>query len=182
MSFVVLVVEGISGIISGEVPERSWLGIVVLIASAVVMPVLWWAKVRVGKALGGDQLILSAAGETKICLMMTAAALIGIALLELTGWGGFDALASFVIACFALGEAKEAWEGELEESCSCPLTGDYFSLSPSSFGFSGSLGFSGSFGCSVSFGCSGFFVGSASTEGTPGFLSISPSGAFEVGA
>ncbi|WP_244310966.1 cation transporter [Corynebacterium hindlerae] len=123
VSFVVLavylVVEGFAGIISGETPERSWLGIAVLIASAVVMPVLWWAKVRVGKALGGDQLILSDAGETKICLMMTAAALIGIALLELTGWGGFDALASFVIAYFALGEAKEAWEGELEESCSC---------------------------------------------------------------
>ncbi|AKK03585.1 cation transporter [Corynebacterium epidermidicanis] len=113
-----LIVEGILGLRSGEVAQRSWLGIAVLVASLVVMPLLWWQKNRVGKALG-DQLILSDAAETKICLMMTASALIGIVLLEATGWGGFDALASFVIAGFALAEAKEAWEGELEEDCDC---------------------------------------------------------------
>ncbi|MDU0479207.1 cation transporter [Staphylococcus chromogenes] len=122
VSFVILalylVIEGVIGLISGEVPARSWLSIAVLGASLVVMPVLWWKKMQVGRALD-DQLILSDAGETKICLMMTASALLGIILLEVTGWGGFDALASFVIAWFAIAEAREAWEGELEEECCC---------------------------------------------------------------
>lgn len=121
VSFVILAVylffEGLTGILWEEDPQTSVLGFAVLIASAIVMPILWWAKRRVGKQLG-DSLILADAAETKICLLMTGSSLVGLALLEVTGWGGFDALASFAIAVIALMEAKEAWEGELDEDCS----------------------------------------------------------------
>ena len=117
ISFIILaaylVIEGVLGLIRHEQPEHSLLGVIVLIASLIVMPLLWAAKRRIGRALG-DQLILSDAAETWICLLMTASALISLALYRATGWGGFDAVASFVIAIIALAEAKEAWEGELE--------------------------------------------------------------------
>lgn len=120
ISFIILagylIYEGITGIIWQEKPETSVLGFGILIASAIVMPILWWAKVRVGKQLD-DSLILADAAETKICLLMTGSSLIGLVLLALTGWGGFDALASFAIAVIALMEAKEAWEGDLDEEC-----------------------------------------------------------------
>lgn len=107
--------EGASGLIGGAEPERSWPAIAVLVASLVVMPALWRAKVTVGRRLGGDRLILSDAAETRICLLMTASALIGIVAFELTGWGGFASLASLVIAVIAVQEGRESWEGELVE-------------------------------------------------------------------
>lgn len=109
-----LVYEGVTGLLEGAEPNFSPLGLGVLIASAIIMPALWWAKVQVGRQLD-DGLILADAAETKICLLMTAASLIGVLLLHVTGWGGFDALASFAIAAIAIAEAREAWEGELEE-------------------------------------------------------------------
>ncbi|WP_448852139.1 cation transporter [Corynebacterium sp. 335C] len=110
-----LVWEGVSGLVVGEVPERSWPSVAVLVASLAGMPVLWRAKVTVGRRLGGDPLILSDAAETRICLLMTGSALIGIVAFELTGWGGFASLASLAIAVIAVQEGREAWEGELAE-------------------------------------------------------------------
>lgn len=107
--------EGLTGLAGGEAPESSPLSMAVLVASLVVMPALWRAKVSVGRRLGGDRLILSDAAETRICLLMTASALIGIVAFELTGWGGFSSLASLVIAVIAVQEGRESWEGELVE-------------------------------------------------------------------
>ncbi|MEJ5920256.1 MULTISPECIES: cation transporter [unclassified Corynebacterium] len=113
-----LAYEGISGLLGDKDPETSVIGVGVLVASAVVMPLLWWAKLHVGKQLD-DPLILADAAETKICLLMTFSSLLGLGLLHYTGWAGFDALAAFAIAGIAIMEGLEAWEGELEEDCDC---------------------------------------------------------------
>lgn len=108
-------VEGVRGLIAGETPETSPVGIAVLVASLVVMPLLAAAKRRVGRALGGDPLILADAAETWVCVWLSASTLAGLALFQLTGAAWLDPVAGFVIAGFAVHEGVEAWHGELVE-------------------------------------------------------------------
>jgi divalent metal cation (Fe/Co/Zn/Cd) transporter len=107
-------VEGIRGLLEGEAPDGSPLGIAVLAASVVVMPVLAAAKRRVGLRLS-DNLILADAAETRICVLLSVSTLLGLGLYPLTGATWLDPVAGFVIAAFALHEGREAWAGELVE-------------------------------------------------------------------
>ncbi|CCG02184.1 cation diffusion facilitator family transporter [Blastococcus saxobsidens] len=108
-------VEGVRSLLDDEEPNTSTVGLVLLAASIVVMPLLARAKRRVGSALGGDPLILADAAETKICVLLSISTLGGLALYALTGAAWLDPVAGFVIAAFAIHEGREAWEGELVE-------------------------------------------------------------------
>lgn len=108
-------VEGIRGLVGGEEPDSSTVGLVLLLASVVVMPVLARAKERVGHGLGGDRLVLADAAETRICWYLSISTLVGLGLHALTGAAWLDPVAGFVIAAFAVHEGLEAWEGELVE-------------------------------------------------------------------
>jgi hypothetical protein len=108
-----VLVEGIRSLLVGEVPDTSVVGIVVLVASLVVMPILAAAKRRVGVALGGDPLILADAAETRLCVLLSVSTLAGLVLFQLTGAAWLDPIAGFVIAFFAVHEGIEAWRGEL---------------------------------------------------------------------
>lgn len=110
-----IVVEGVRSLVAGETPEHSPVGIGLLVASVVLMPVLAAAKQRVATGLGGDRLILADATETKICWMLSVSTLLGLGLFALTGAAWLDPAAGFVIAAFAVNEGREAWEGELVE-------------------------------------------------------------------
>ena len=110
-----IVVESIRSLVVGERPEQSPLGLGVLVASVILMPILATAKRRVGERLRGDRLILSDAAETKICWFLSLSTLAGLGLYALTGAAWLDPLAGFVIAGFAINEGREAWEGELVE-------------------------------------------------------------------
>ena len=110
-----VLVEGIRSLLVGEVPDTSVVGIVVLVASLVVMPMLAAAKRRVGVALGGDPLILADAAETRLCVLLSVSTLVGLVLFQLTGAAWLDPIAGFVIAVFAVHEGIEAWRGELAE-------------------------------------------------------------------
>ncbi len=113
-------VEGVRSLVVGETPDSSPLGVGVLVASLVVMPVLAAAKTRVGRALGNDPLILADAAETRICVLLSVSTLAGLVAFELTGAAWLDPVAGFVIAAFALHEGREAWEGELVEDDAHP--------------------------------------------------------------
>lgn len=108
-------VEGVRALIVGEAPESSTVGIVLLVASVIIMPLLARAKRRVGLALGGDQVILADAAETRICVLLSISTLVGLGLYALIGAAWLDPVAGFVIALFAVHEGREAWEGELVE-------------------------------------------------------------------
>ena len=107
-------VEGVRALLGGGTPETSPVGMAVLVASVVVMPLLARAKRRVGLRLG-DNLILADAAETRICVLLSLSTLAGIAMFQLTGAAWLDPVAGFVIAAFAVHEGREAWEGELVE-------------------------------------------------------------------
>lgn len=107
-------IEGIRALVGDEVPDSSPIGVAVLAASLIVMPLLAAAKTRVGRQLG-DPLILADAAETRICVLLSVSTLAGLVLFQLTGAAWLDPLAGFVIAAFAIHEGREAWEGELVE-------------------------------------------------------------------
>ena len=108
-----VVVEGVRSLFGGEDPDSSTVGLVLLAASVMIMPVLARAKRQVGLALGGDRLILADAAETKICVLLSVSTLLGLGLYAVTGLAWLDPVAGFVIAAFAVKEGMEAWEGEL---------------------------------------------------------------------
>ena len=107
-------IEGVRGLVQAEVPDTSPVGVAVLVASLIVMPLLAAAKTRVGRQLG-DPLILADAAETRICMLLSISTLSGLVLFQSTGAAWLDPVAGFVIAAFALHEGREAWEGELVE-------------------------------------------------------------------
>jgi divalent metal cation (Fe/Co/Zn/Cd) transporter len=110
-----VIVEGIRSLLGDDEPDTSIVGLVLLAASVVIMPLLARAKRRVGLALGGDPLILADAAETRICVLLSISTLISLGLYALVGWTWLDPVAGFVIAIFAINEGREAWEGELVE-------------------------------------------------------------------
>ena len=107
-------VDGIRNLIAGERPDTSAVGLVVLAASLVVMPLLAAAKHRVGRRLG-DNVILADAAETRICVLLSVSTFLGLALYALTGAAWLDPVAGFVIAAFAVHAGREAWQGGLAE-------------------------------------------------------------------
>lgn len=110
-----VIFEGVRNLISGEAPEHSMIGIILLIASIVIMPVLARAKRKVGEQLNNDPLILADAAETRICVLLSISTLAALVLYAITGAAWLDPIAGFIIAAFAIYEGREAWEGELVE-------------------------------------------------------------------
>lgn len=110
-----LTFEGVRSLAVGEAPENSTVGIVLLVLSLIVMPVLARAKRRVAGSLGGDRLILADAAQTTLCVLLSASTVLALGLYALTGAAWLDPVAGFVIAGFAVREGREAWEGELVE-------------------------------------------------------------------
>ena len=110
-----VVFEGVRSLLDDQPPDQSLVGMVLLTASIIVMPVLATAKQRVALRLGGDKLILADAAETKICVLLSISTLLGLGLYSITGATWLDPAAALVIAAFAVHEGREAWEGELVE-------------------------------------------------------------------
>jgi divalent metal cation (Fe/Co/Zn/Cd) transporter len=109
-----VVFEGIRDLVAGERPDTSIVGLVLLTASIIVMPVLAGMKRKVGLRLR-DNLILADAAETRICTLLSISTLLALGLFAITGAPWWDAAGGFVIALFAINEGREAWHGELAE-------------------------------------------------------------------
>jgi divalent metal cation (Fe/Co/Zn/Cd) transporter len=92
-------------------PEASTAGIVLAIASLIVMPLLAWLKRRNGRRLGSTSVVADSS-QTLLCTYLSAVLLIGLLLNATVGWWWADPLAALVIAALALREAREAWVGE----------------------------------------------------------------------
>lgn len=122
-SFFVLVpyilYEAIAKLIDSSQPKWSWLAIVLLGSSVVLMPALGWANHGLGERLGSG----ATAGEgtqNLLCAAQGAIALAGL-LLASAGAGFLDPAAAVLIAGIAAREGVELWRGD---GCGChPLPG-----------------------------------------------------------
>lgn len=113
-------VEAIRSLVAGERPDTSPVGIVLTIASLVIMPVLSWAQRRTGRELG-SRAVEADGTQTLLCTYLSAAVLLGLVGNALWGWWWLDPIAALAIAAVAVNEGRENWEGE--DDCCSPLAG-----------------------------------------------------------
>jgi divalent metal cation (Fe/Co/Zn/Cd) transporter len=89
-----------------ERPEPSAVGVVILVLSVVIMPVLARAKRQVGAALQSRALVADAA-QTSLCAYLSVIALAGVALNALLGWWWADPLAALAMVPIIAKEGLE---------------------------------------------------------------------------
>jgi len=114
---VYVAVEAVRDLADEEHPEASIVGIVLAALSLAVMPVLAHAKAKLAPVLG-SRAQQSEANQTRLCAMLSAVLLVGLAANAAFGWWWADPLAALGIAALALVEARRTWRAEsLEDTC-----------------------------------------------------------------
>jgi hypothetical protein len=113
------VVEAIRKLISGEGTEAHPLAIIITASAIVLMPLLGWAKLRLGRQLdsgatGGEGI------QNLMCAVQAGAALVAIVGAG-AGLNFLDPVAALAIAGIALKEGRDGWRGE--DSCCAPISG-----------------------------------------------------------
>ena len=89
-------VDGVKSLYLAEEPDRSWLGLIILVLSAVVMPALAWAKRRVAIKMQSTALEAEAK-QTSLCAYLSVIALGGVGLNALFGWWWADPVAALAM-------------------------------------------------------------------------------------
>lgn len=107
-------------LVTGSEPESSIPGIVIASLSLIVMPVLSFAKRRVGRQLGSKTVVADSA-QTLLCTYLSAALLIGLVLNAAFGWWWADPLVGLLVAILAVIEGREAWAGGTDDCCASGL-------------------------------------------------------------
>jgi divalent metal cation (Fe/Co/Zn/Cd) transporter len=103
--------ESIKGLIGGDHPDVSWVGIGLAIGSVIFMPMLGIAKQRLADQLGSA----ATAGEGRqnmLCAYLAGALLVGLLGNVLVGTWWLDPAVGLLIASVAVREGVEAWRGE----------------------------------------------------------------------
>jgi divalent metal cation (Fe/Co/Zn/Cd) transporter len=104
-------VEALRTLANGDHPAASWIGIGLAAFTAPTMPLLAYAKRRLGNQLHSSATVKEAA-QTQLCAYLSIALLLGLGANALAGWWWADPLAALVIAAVALREGRASWRGE----------------------------------------------------------------------
>lgn len=97
--------DSVSKLITQETADWSSLGVIILVTSLVVNPILIRLKYKYGKKLDSKELIADAK-DTFICLYQTVAVLGGLLAVRWLDWWWADPVAALLIVPYAL---KEGW-------------------------------------------------------------------------
>jgi divalent metal cation (Fe/Co/Zn/Cd) transporter len=106
-----VLIEAMWDLLNQSRPQESVPGIVLTSLSLVTMWFLAAAKHREGHRIDCLPLIADSR-ETRLCFLLSAVALTGLALNAALGWWWADPMAALGIAVLALVEGVEAWSGE----------------------------------------------------------------------
>ncbi|MCF4100086.1 MULTISPECIES: cation diffusion facilitator family transporter [Flavobacteriaceae] len=98
--------DSITKLINQETANWSSMGLIILLVSLVVNPILIYFKRNYGKKLDSPALMADAK-DTFICLYQTVVVLIGLLLVNWLDWWWADPVAALLIVPYA---AKEGWE------------------------------------------------------------------------
>lgn len=103
--------DAISSLITGQAAEHSTLGLVIAVASLLVMPVVSWLQRRTGEQLGSASVVADSK-QLLLCTLMSAVLLVGLVANSALGWWWADPIAAVGIAVLAFREGWEAWRGD----------------------------------------------------------------------
>ncbi len=106
--------ESIKKLLIQDVSPPSIIGILIAIASLIIMPLLAWQKYKTGKALNSFALIADSK-ETLVCSWLSLALLIGLGCNYLFGFWQADPIVGLIIVMFLLKEGWETWSEANEE-------------------------------------------------------------------
>jgi divalent metal cation (Fe/Co/Zn/Cd) transporter len=104
-------VDAVLSLLGFGEPQPSLIGILLAVASLIVMPVLSLAQRRTGRLLES----VSAVADSKqllLCSYLSAALLVGLVLNALVGWSLADPIAALAISALAVREGRNAWRGD----------------------------------------------------------------------
>ncbi len=108
--------EAVKKLLIQEKPEPSVMGLVIVILSLIIMPVLYVAKNKTGKKIGSMSLVADSK-QTLACVFMSLSLLIGLLLNQLFGIWQADPIVGLLIVAYLFKEGFETLrEGRL---CSC---------------------------------------------------------------
>jgi divalent metal cation (Fe/Co/Zn/Cd) transporter len=105
--------ESIRKIVFRDIAEPSILGIIIAVISIIVMPVLGYRKLRLGKQLGLSSLVADSR-ETLVCAFLSVALLIGLTTRYLFDFWLSDPIVGLIIVVFLFKEGFELVRGEEE--------------------------------------------------------------------
>jgi cation diffusion facilitator family transporter len=105
--------ESIDKLISSEIPEPSFPGIIIACVSLIAMPFMAWIKYRTGKQINSRALVADSK-ETIACACLSVALLLGLGLNYLFGFWQADPIVGILIVIFLLKEGWELWNEEDE--------------------------------------------------------------------
>ncbi len=103
--------EAVASLLKREAPERSVLGIILAIASLIVMPLLSRAKRQIAREIGSAAMTADAK-QTEFCVYLSAILLGGLVLNAWVGWWWADPLAALIMVPIIANEGREALRGE----------------------------------------------------------------------
>ena len=97
-----------------EIAEPSLPGIIIAVASIIIMPLLTWQKYKTGKQIGSRALVADAK-ETLACAFLSVALLLGLGANYLFGFWLADPIVGLIIVLFLFREGRKGWKEPTEE-------------------------------------------------------------------
>jgi divalent metal cation (Fe/Co/Zn/Cd) transporter len=103
--------DSIRSLVTGERVHVSIVGIVLAVASLVIMPLISWGKRRTGRELDSSAVVADSV-QALLCTYLSAILLVGLLGNAFFGWWWLDPIAALVIAVIAVREGIETWNGD----------------------------------------------------------------------
>lgn len=114
-----LVATSVYNVVTGKNPENTFWGVIISLFSILVMALLIWQKLKVGKALNSEA-ILADAECTRVCIYMSVVLLVTSGIYHLTKIPYIDTAGALGLAWFSYREGKECFElAKSDKYCSC---------------------------------------------------------------
>ena len=110
-------IDAITDLVARARPETSIPGLMLALASVIVMPWLAREKRALAPALG-SQAVSADAQQTSLCAILSAVLILGLGLNTVFGWWWADPVAALVIGALALEAGRRVWRAEsLDDTC-----------------------------------------------------------------
>ena len=108
--------ESIKKLVVTEIPQPSLPGIIIAMASLVIMPILTWQKYKTGKQINSRALVADSK-ETLACVFLSLALLLGLGANYLFGFWQADPIVGLIIVAFLFREGWGGWKESNKEEC-----------------------------------------------------------------